>query len=83
MGSVGGFLRVSEPQIHSGRSPNRRRLYRVSEAREDRAAHFEPDEAGLPGVDALRALIRARRRSRVWRVLYSVEPQTWWRMDAT
>lgn len=83
MGSAGGFLRVSEPHIHSGRSPNSRRLYRVSEASEERAAHLEPDGAVLPVGDAARVLIRARRRSFFWKAFQAVDPQTWWRIDAT
>lgn len=76
-------MSVSEPQIHSGRSPNRRILYRVSEASEDRAAHFEPDGAVLLVGDAERALIRARRRRRVWKAFQGVDAQTYWRIDAT
>lgn len=83
MGSSGGFLSVSEPHIHSGRSPNSRRLYRVSEASEDRAAHLEPDGAGLLVGDAVRVLSRARRRSFVWKDFQAVDPQTWLRIDAT
>ena len=76
-------MSVSELQIHSGRSPNRRRLYRVSEARDDRAAHFEPDGEVLLAGEAARALIRARRRRRAWKAFQGVDAQTWWRIDAT
>lgn len=82
-GSAGGFLSVSTPHIHSGSRPNRRRLYRVSEAREERAAHFEPDGAVLPDGDTVRRFSPARRRSLAWNTFQGVDLQTWWRIDAT
>lgn len=85
MGSAGGDLRVSEPQIHRGRRPNRRIVYRVSEAREERAAHFEGD--GVVGEDRdlvmARPFNRARRLRRVWKAMKGADAERWCRIEAT
>lgn len=75
IGSAGGDLRVSDPQIQRGMRPNRRRLYRVSEAREERAANFDfdPDEAGFTCCDAARPFRRARRDSLVCNAIHGAD----------
>jgi hypothetical protein len=85
MGSAGGDLRVSDPQIQRGRRPKSRIVYRVSEAREERAAHFEGDGViGEDGVlDKVRPFNRARRLRRVWKAMKGADALRWCRIEAT
>jgi hypothetical protein len=87
MGSAGGDLRVSEPQIHRGRRPKRRMVYRVSEAREERAAHFDGDGVPVVAEDRdlgmLRPFNRARRLRRVWKAMKGADAHRCCSIDAT
>lgn len=78
-------MRVCEPQVHSGTRPKRRRVYRVSEKREESARRRDGDDEGdgVVGV-AVKAFSewfrrRARRPRRVWIAIPGAEPRKWCR----
>lgn len=83
MGSAGGDLRVSAPQIHKGSSPNRRKLYLVSDAREERAANFDFDDAGVTFLVGTRPFNRARIPSLVCNAIQGADAVRWCSIEAT
>lgn len=85
IGSAGGDLRVSDPQIQRGSRPNKRRLYRVSEAREDSALNLELVEADFNCCEAgpARLFKRARRPNRVCRAIQGADAHRWCNIEAT
>lgn len=82
MGSAGGDLSVSAPQIHKGSSPNKRKLYLVSDAREQRAANFDLDDAGVTFLGT-RPFSRARIPSLVCNAIQGADAVRWWSIEAT